>query len=79
MRYTQAEKMEVIQLVEQSEGAVTRTLEELDVPRSTFYRWYDCYLAEGYDGLADRKPGPQQFWNQIPAEVRLQVVDLALE
>jgi len=79
MRYTQAEKMEVIQLVEQSEWSVTRTLEELDVPRSTFYRWYDRYLAEGYDGLADRKPGPQQFWNQIPDEVRLQVVDLALE
>ena len=79
MRYTQAEKMEVIQLVEQSEWSVTRTLEELGVPRSTFYRWYDRYVAEGYDGLADRKPGPQQFWNQIPDEVRLQVVDLALE
>jgi transposase InsO family protein len=79
MRYTQAEKMEIIQLVEQSEWAVARTLEELGVPRSTFYRWYDRYLAEGYDGLADRKPGPQQFWNQIPDEVRLQVVDLALE
>lgn len=79
MRYTQAEKMEVIQLVEQSEWSATRTLEELGVPRSSFYRWYDRYLAEGYDGLADHKPGPQQFWNRIPDEVRLQVVDLALE
>lgn len=80
MRYTQAEKMEVIQLVEQSEWSVTRTLEEeVGVPRSTFYRWYDRYLAEGYNGLTDRKPGPQQVWNQIPDEVRLQVVDLALE
>lgn len=79
MSYTQAEKMEVIQLVEQSELSITRTLEELGVPRSTFYRWYDQYLVEGYDGLADRKPGPQQFWNRIPAEVRLQVVDLVLE
>jgi len=79
MRYTQAEKMEVIQLVEQSEWSVTRTLEELGVSRSTFYRWYDRYQAEGYEGLADRKPGPQQFWNRIPDEVRLQLVDLALE
>ena len=79
MRYSQAEKMEIIQLVEQSEWPATRTLEELGVPRSTFYRWYDRYLAAGYEGLADRKPGPQQFWNRIPDEVRLQVVDLALE
>jgi transposase InsO family protein len=79
MRYTQAEKMEIIRLVEQSEWPVTRTLEELGIPRSTFYRWYDRYRTEGYDGLANRKPGPRQFWNQIPDEVRLQVVDLALE
>jgi transposase-like protein len=79
MRYTQAEKMEIIRLVEQSEWPVTRTLEELGIPRSTFYRWYDRYRTAGYDGLADRKPGPRQFWNQIPDEVRLQVVDLALE
>lgn len=65
MRYSQAEKMEIIRVVEASDLPVKRTLEELDVPRSSFYRWYERYLAEGGDGLADHKPGPQQFWNRI--------------
>jgi transposase-like protein len=57
MRYTQTEKMEIIRLVEESDLPVKRTLEELDVPRSTFYRWYERYQAAGYEGLADRQPG----------------------
>ncbi len=39
MRFTQAEKMEIIRLVEGSALPVTQTLRELDVPRSSFYRW----------------------------------------
>jgi putative transposase len=79
MRYTQAEKMEIIRLVEEAEWPAKRTLAELGVPRSTYYRWYDRYVADGYDGLADRKPGPEQCWNQIPDDVRQQVVEVALE
>jgi transposase InsO family protein len=79
MRYSQPERMEIIRLVEQSELSVTQTLQELGVPESTFYRWYKRYREAGYDGLADRKPGPRQFWNRIPDEVREQVVDVALE
>jgi putative transposase len=79
MRYSQAEKMEIIRLVEASDLPVKRTLEELEVPRSSFYRWYERYLVEGYDGLADHKPGPQQFWNRIPDSVRQQVVEVALD
>jgi putative transposase len=41
MRHTQAEKMEIIRLVEESELPVKRTLQELDVNRSSFYEWYD--------------------------------------
>ncbi len=36
MRYSQAEKMETIRLVEKSVLPVKRTLEELDVSKSTF-------------------------------------------
>jgi putative transposase len=78
-RYSQAEKMEIIQMVEQSELSVKQTLAELEVPRSTFYDWYRRYLAEGYDGLADVRPARQQFWNKIPAQVREKVVTIALE
>ena len=54
MRFSQAEKMEIIRLVEESDHSVKRTLEELDVPRSNFYRWYHRYAEEGYECLAPK-------------------------
>ena len=78
MRYSQAERMEIIQLVENSELSIRKTLRELEVPRSTFYDWYRRYQEDGFDGLADQKAGPRQFWNQIPESVQEQVVELAL-
>ena len=79
MRYTQAEKMEIIRLVEESELSIKQTLEELDVSRSTFYRWYRRYEKEGYDGLANRSPTARRFWNKIPEEEKADIVDAALE
>lgn len=78
-RYSQAEKMEIIELVESSQLSVKATLAELQVPRSTFYEWYRRYLAAGYDGLAEQPPKRHPFWNRIPHPVRDQVVQLALE
>lgn len=78
-RSSAAEKMEIIRIVEASALPVKQTLAELDVPRSTFYRWYDRYLEAGYDGLVDRQPQQRQFWNRIPQAVREQVVQIALE
>jgi len=76
--YAQSEKMSIIELVEQSEWSVKRTLELLGIPRSTFYAWYKRYQAEGYDGLAHRSV-TQTVWNQIPDQRREQVVEVALE
>ena len=66
MRHSQAEKMEVIRIVEDSELSVRRTLRELGINRSTFYGWYKRYLEDGYDGLAPAKPCRRRFWNKIP-------------
>ena len=55
------------------------TLIELDIPRSTFYTWYRNYLEHGYDGLADRRPGPRRFWNRIPDCEKEKVVQIALD
>jgi len=79
MRYTQAEKMEIIRTVEQSHLSVRRTLEELDVNKSSFYEWYGRFEAEGYDGLATRKSIARKFWNKIPESVKDHVVSIALE
>ena len=79
IRRTPEEKREIIHLVEHSNLSVKQTLEELDVPRSTFYRWYRLYQEDGPDGLRDQTPTPRQFWNRIPEQVKEQVVDLALQ
>ena len=79
IRYTPEEKMEIIHLVEHSNLSVKKTLEELQVPRSTFYSWYQRYQGHGMDGLKNKKLKVKQFWNRIPDHVRGQIVNLALE
>lgn len=78
MRFTQSEKMETIRLVRGSQLCVKRTLEELDVSRSSFYRWYRRYQADGYDGLANRPPNARRFWNRIPESEKQRLIDAAL-
>ena len=73
-----SEKMEIIRLVENSDLSIRDTLKELDVPKTSFYRWYHRYQEEGYDGLADRGHGARRFWNKIPQQVRDEVVEMAL-
>ena len=79
MRYSQSEKMEIIRLVEESELPVSRTLRELEVPRSSFYRWYRSYQEEGYKGLSNNPPNVRRFWNKIPEEEKQDAVEVALE
>lgn len=79
MRYTQAEKLEIIRLVEGSDLPVKKTLEQLQVGRSSFYRWYKAYVEHGAEGLKPRPSSRRQFWNRIPDAEREQVVELALD
>jgi len=66
-------------LVEQSPLSVKQTLIELDINRSTFYKWYRRYQEGGYEALANRFLPPKQFWNEIPPWERQRVVEIALE
>lgn len=71
MRLSVAEKLEIIAIVDRSELGVNRTLKELGIHKSTFYKWYHAYLAKGPDGLKPQKRSRQQ-WNSIP-EVQKQL------
>lgn len=79
MRYNQSEKVEIIRMVEESSLSIRRTLAEIDVPRSTFYKWYSRYIDNGCAGLADLRPNPKRIWNRIPASEREKVRRIALE
>ena len=79
MKYSASEKMEIIRLVEDSALSVTRVLTEIDVSRSSFYRWYRAYAREGYEGLMPKPVQQRRLWNRIPQEERARVVKLAIE
>lgn len=79
MRYSQSEKMEIIKMVEESKFSARRTLDELQVNRSSFYKWYANYEKYGIDGLAYKKTGPKRFWNKIPESEKQMIVKKALE
>lgn len=55
-----------------------RTLQKLGIPRSTFNRWYDRFLAGSIDVLEDQRQRPNRVWSRIPDKVRDQIVELAL-
>ena len=59
MMRTASEKLAIIRLVEDSELSVRRTLDEIKVSRTSFYRWYAAYEKGGLDGLANQGREPQ--------------------
>ncbi len=79
MRYQASEKREIIELVEHSSLPVRRTLDQLGIPKSTFYGWYERYREGGDDALVDARPSCDRIWNRIPDTVRASILTLALE
>jgi transposase-like protein len=79
MRYSASEKREIIDLVERSSLPVRRTLDQLGIPKSTFYGWYECFREGGDEALVDGQPRCARIWNRIPDKVRDAILELALE
>ena len=79
MMHTASEKLAIIRLVEDSELSVRRTLDEIKVSRTSFYRWYAAYEKGGLDGLSNQGRVSRRLWNRIPDAVRSLVVAVALD
>jgi transposase InsO family protein len=79
MRYSAAEKHEIITLVEKSTLSARRTLAQLDIPKSTFYGWYDRFVQGGIEALEDGTPAPKRVWNKIPDQISEAIIGLALK
>ncbi len=79
MRYSASEKREIIDLVERSSLPVRRTLDQLGIPKSTFYGWYERYREGGDEALVDGQSRSEKIWNRIPDNVREAILDLALK
>ncbi len=76
---TASEKLAIIRRVEESELLIHRTLSEIKVSRSSFYRWYAAYEQDGIAGLENQGSTSRRHWNRIPGSVRAGVVAIALE
>jgi putative transposase len=79
MSLSASEKIEVIRIVEESELSIRRTLLELGISRSSFYRWYQQYQSGGPDALENCSRSPRRFWNKLPESVKEQCLEIALQ
>ncbi|SER15712.1 Homeodomain-like domain-containing protein [Sphingobium sp. YR768] len=79
MRYPASEQLEIIRIVEQSHLPAKRTLDQLGIPRRTFYRWYDRFVEGGPEALVDRPSAPSRVWNRIGDDIQDQIVEMALD
>jgi len=72
-------KREVIELVRRAPQAKHRTIAELGLSRSTFYRWQQRYRDQGEAGLVDRKPEPGAVWNRLRPQEETVILETALQ
>lgn len=79
MRLSADEKLEIIKIVTRSEIGVNRTLKEIGIPKSTFYKWYHLFLEKGEAGFYSSPRFSRRQWNSIPEEEKNLVVEVALE
>jgi len=68
---------DLIRKVELKEGTRTKVLNELGVPRSTYYKWRKDYDEDGIPGLAKRRTGPKRIWNKLEDKERERVLEIA--
>ena len=71
-------KLEVLRAVEGSVVPVTQVLAQLQIPRSSYYRWRANFRRRGLLGLRDRPSSQSRVWNQILPEERDKTLEITL-
>ncbi len=71
-------KLDILRVVECSPLPVAEALAKLDVPVSTYYRWRRKFRNQGRSGLADVSPYKGRVWNQLLADEREKVLEVAM-
>ena len=79
MRYSASEKLEIIELVEQSTLSVGRTLAPIGIPDRRSTTGTADIRTGGIEAMEDGKPRPQRVWNKIPDKIGAAIVNLALD
>ena len=71
-------KLEVLRAVEGSGLPVKQALTQLQIPRSTYYRWRANFRRRGLLGLRDRSSSHTRVWNQLLPEESNKTLEIAL-
>ena len=71
-------QLEVLRAVEGSVVPVTQVLAQLQIPRSSYYRWRANFRRRGLLGLRDRPSSQSRVWNQVLPEERDKTLEIAL-
>jgi transposase InsO family protein len=75
---TAEQKIQVLRAVECSPLGVTKTLERMDVPVTTYYRWKRKFRDLGTKGLSDQSPYKGRTWNRILPDERQKILEVAM-
>ena len=70
-------KEDLIVKIEGQGGRRGKVLDELNIPRSTYYQWRKSYEEEGVTGLTKMKPSARRIWNKITREEAERVLAIA--
>ena len=68
---------DLIKKVELRQGHRLKILDELNIPRSTYYKWRRSYDEDGLPGLAKTKPAARHVWNRLTTDERKRVLEVA--
>jgi transposase InsO family protein len=71
------QKLQILRLVESSPFTLRETLDRLDVPTSTYYRWRKQFRQQGTGGLRDRSSFKGRVWNELLPEEREKILEVA--
>jgi len=68
---------DLIKKVELKKRHRTRLLDELGIPRSTYYKWRHSYDEDGINGLCKNRPSARRIWNRLAPSERERVIEIA--
>lgn len=71
------EKMEMLRVTMGSDVSICKTLDALDLPRSTYYRWRKKWRQMGLLGLRDTHPKRCGSWNKLLPDQQTKIIDIA--
>ena len=71
------QRKDLVLKIELKPGQRNSILKDLDIPRSTYYKWRDQYDEKGLSGLGKKKTGPKRIWNKLPLTDRDRILVIA--